>query len=60
MIFDCVLVAGVKLTQSKLREMMLARVKECEQAEVVCFLLDDGGYIILSSEEEGDREVVQS
>ena len=54
------LVAGVKLNQSKLREMMLARVPECEQSEVVCYLLDDGGYIILSSEEEDDKAVMQS
>ena len=52
-------VAGVKLTQEKLRTMMLARIEHCMQDEVVCYLLDDGGYIILSSEKEEDREVMK-
>ena len=47
------------MTQEKLREMMLARIVQCAQDEVVCYLLDDGGYIIVSSEKEEDREVMK-
>ncbi len=53
-----IVVAGVKVPQKKLRDMMNnAYIKECAQEKVVCYLLDDGGYIILSSEEDEDREV---
>ncbi len=53
-----VVVAGVKVPQRKLREMMnTLHITECDQEKVVCYLLDDGGYIILSSEEDEDREV---
>lgn len=50
-------VVGVKLTQQKLRDMLLGKVPKCEQQEVDCYLLDDGGYVVLSSNETEDREV---
>ncbi len=50
-------VAGVKVAQAKLRDLLLARIEQCAQEEVQCYLLDDGGYVVLSSKEQEDREV---
>ena len=50
-------VAGMRIQQDKLRDLLMAYVPVCKDVAYVCYLLDDGGYIILSSEEDEERDV---
>ena len=53
----CVVVVGVKISQEKLREFMLSHASVCSTESNICYLLDDGAFVMLSSDEENALQV---
>ena len=51
---DCVSVIGVLVSQATLKEFVVTELPECNSLLTKCYLLDDGGFIIMSTEEEED------
>ncbi|KAI0222900.1 hypothetical protein LSAT2_025852 [Lamellibrachia satsuma] len=52
-------VVGVKISQQKLREFMLAHADDCAKDSIICYLLDDGAFVMLSSDDEDALQVGQ-
>ncbi|KAK2185405.1 hypothetical protein NP493_238g03014 [Ridgeia piscesae] len=52
-------VVGVKISQEKLREFMLSHASVCSTESNICYLLDDGAFVMLSSDEENALQVGQ-
>ena len=48
---------GVLLDAAELRESLLGSMSECSEDNVDCYLLDDAGLLLLSSNEEHDKDV---
>ena len=57
--FCAYLVVGVKLQQEKIRHLLqqLGLGARCFEPEYVCYLLDDGGFVIYTSDEYESLEV---
>ena len=50
-------VMGLLLNQERLRLYMFSHAPECEEPNIVCYLLDDGAFIIVSSEDDVDARL---
>ena len=50
-------VVGVQISQETLRDIMYTKVEDCADPDLICYLLDDSGYIVLSSDADEDWNV---
>ena len=49
-------VIGVNIAQSSLRKKLNAHFQGCEK-DMLCYLIDDGGHLILSNDEDDEYNV---
>ena len=48
---------GLKLSQEYLRSVIRKEAGECENEDIVCYLLDDAGFLIVSMDTQHEMEV---